>query len=137
MKETSAPSGATEVQTEAFVPEDPVVSDGLDGLGSVDSLDEELFSFEEKPQPKLLTVVVRIEPNAQPGSSARKIRRLHGIVSSYPGRDRVAFLILEANNVNLVEFPGVKTHICADLIRELRDQVGQDNIQIEEKVPAR
>ena len=96
-----------------------------------------MFSLDEKPQPKLLTVVVRIEPNAQPGSSSRRIRRLHGLISSYPGRDQVAFMIIEMGKVYLVDFPNVHTHICNELLMKLRDQVGDENIQIEEKAPAR
>lgn len=118
-------------------PEDLSGSDGSDGLDSVDSLDEELFSFDDRPQPKLLTVVVHIEPNAQPGSSGRRIRRLHGLVSSYPGRDHVAFMIIEGGKVYLVDFPNVHTNICRDLLNKLREQVGEDNIQIEEKAPVR
>ena len=116
---------------------EPMVSADLNASDSVDSLDEELFSFDDKPQPKMLTVVVHIEPNAQPGSSGRRIRRLHGLVSSYPGRDRVAFMILEAGKMYLVDFPNVHTNICNDLLNKLREQVGEDNIQIEEKAPAR
>ena len=116
---------------------EPIVSADLNASDSVDSLDEELFSFDDKPQPKMLTVVVHIEPDAQPGSSGRRIRRLHGLVSSYPGRDRVAFMILEAGKMYLVDFPNVHTNICNDLLNKLREQVGEDNIQIEEKAPAR
>ena len=119
------------------IPEVPVVSDGLDAESSVDSLDEELFSFEEKPKPKLLTVVVRVEPDAQPGSSGRRIRRLHGLVSSYPGRDRFSFMIVEDGKIWLVDYPNVHTNICTELINKLTEQVGAENIQIEEKAPVR
>ena len=113
------------------------ITGGADDSESVENLDEELFSFDDKPQPRLLTVVVRIEPNAQPGSSGRRIRRLHGLVSSYPGRDHVAFMIFEAGQVYLVDFPNVHTNICNELLSKLREQVGENNIQIEEKAPAR
>ena len=121
----------------AAMAEDEYAADDSRSVDDVDSLDEELFSFDEKPQPKLLTVIVRVEPNAQPGSSGRRIRRLHGLVSSYPGEDHVAFMIIEAGQVYLVDFPNVKTHVCNDLLNKLREQVGSDNIQIEDKAPSR
>ena len=121
----------------AAMAEDEFSADDSRSVDDVNSLDEELFSFDEKPQPKLLTVIVRVEPNAQPGSSGRRIRRLHGLVSSYPGEDHVAFMIIEAGQVYLVDFPNVKTHVCNDLLNKLREQVGSDNIQIEDKAPAR
>ncbi len=105
--------------------------------GNVESLDEELFSTEEKPAPKLLTVVVHVDPNAQPGSSGRRIRRLHGLVSSYPGQDHFSFMILEGGRVYLVDYPELQTHVCAELIGKLSEQVGAENIQIEENSPVR
>ncbi len=124
-------------QIPAGLPEDAVDSVGLEEEESVDSLDEDLFSLDEKPEPKLLTVVVRVDPDAQPGSSGRRIRRLHGLVSSYPGRDHFAFTILEGGKVYLVDFPEVHTNVCGELIGKLRELVGEDNIQVEEKAPAR
>ena len=119
------------------IPEEPVVSDGLDLTDSVDNLDEELFSFDEKPKPKRLTVVVRVDPNARPGSSGRQIRRLHGLVSSYPGRDRFSFMIVEAGKIYLVDYPDVHTNVCTELINKLTDQVGEENVQVEEKAAIR
>ena len=113
-------------------PEDPVVSDAAPSAADVDSLDDELFSFDEKPQPKRLTVVVRVDPNAQPGSSGRRIRRLHGLVSSYPGRDRFAFMIIENGKIYLVDYPDIHTNVCDELIRKLSEQVGTENVQVEE-----
>ena len=121
----------------AAVSNEPIGSTDTEGPEGIDSLDEELFSFDDKPQPKMLTVIVHVEPNAQPGSSGRRIRRLHGLVSSYPGRDQVAFMIFEAGQVYLVDFPNVHTNICNDLLVKLRELVGEENIQIEEKAPVR
>lgn len=127
------------VQVRPQIPEqspEPVAVDESDN-GDIDDLDEELFSFDEKPKPKLLTVVVRVDPNAQPGSSGRRIRRLHGLVSSYPGRDRFSFMIVEAGKIYLVDYPDVHTNVCNELISKLTAQVGAENVQVEEKAPMR
>ncbi len=117
---------------------EPVVSDGLGTADTVDSLDEELFSFDdEKPKSRQLTLMLRVQPNAPVGSSERRVKRLIGIVSSYPGRDRFSLVIKENGKVYLVDYPDVHTNICDDMMSRLTEILGEDNIQVEDEAPAR
>ena len=117
---------------------EPVVSDGLGSADTVDSLDEELFSFDdEKPKPRQLTLMLRVQPNAPVGSSERRVKRLIGIVSSYPGRDRFSLMIMENGKVYLVDYPDVHTNICDDMMNRLTEILGEDNIQVEDEAPVR
>ncbi len=117
---------------------EPIVSDGLSTADTVDSLDEELFAFDdEKPKPRQLTLVMRVQPNAPAGSSERRVKRLIGIVSSYPGHDRFSLMIMEKGKVYLVDYPDVHTHICDDMMARLTEILGEENIQVEDEAPAR
>jgi hypothetical protein len=83
---------------------------------------------------KIVTVVL----NAS-GDKARdvlRLRRVHGMASSYPGRDRFAFHVFERNRGYLIEFPNFTTGACQELVDRLRFLVGQENVRVERFVSA-
>ena len=60
-----------------------------------------------------------------------KMRRIHGIITSYPGDDRFALHLFEKGNGYLVEFPNHTVGLCDDMLSRLRDLAGNENIVIE------
>ena len=46
-------------------------------------------------------------------------------------------MIVEDNKIYLVDYPNVHTNICNELISKLTEQVGSDNVRVEEKAPVR
>jgi hypothetical protein len=63
----------------------------------------------------------------------RRIRKLHGILTSYPGSDRFTIVIEGRKQSLTMEFPNHTTAYCDDLIRDLMTTVGEENIRIFER----
>ena len=77
----------------------------------------------------MITVVFRTS-----GDKTRdvlRLRRIHGIITSYPGDDRFAFHVFERNRGYLLEFPNFTVGMCTELISRLSALIGADNIRIE------
>jgi hypothetical protein len=78
---------------------------------------------------RMLTVVLRSS-----GDTTRdvlRLRRIHGIILSYPGSDRFALQAYERGRFFLLEFPNSGCGICQDLLDRLRPLVGEENMRIE------
>ena len=77
----------------------------------------------------MITIVLRTT-----GDKTRdvlRLRRMHGIIMSYPGNDRFAFQVYERGHGYLVEFPNFTTGLCPELITRLRMLVGSKNVIVE------
>jgi len=86
-------------------------------------------SEEIRNKVKMITIIVRCT-----GDKARdelKIRRLYGVLTSYPGYDRFAFHVFENGRGYLLEFPNCTVGICDDLNRRISQLVGADSIRID------
>lgn len=80
-------------------------------------------------QVRMLTVVLR-----STGDKTRdvlRIRRIHGIITSYPGSDRFAIHVFEKGRGYLLEFPNFTAGICQELLDRLHGLVGADSVRIE------
>jgi uncharacterized protein YihD (DUF1040 family) len=66
-----------------------------------------------------------------------RIRRVFGTFSAYPGRDRFAFLVYERKRGFRVEFPNFTTRLCNDLISNLSQLVGAENVLVEKILATR
>ena len=78
---------------------------------------------------RMLTVVLR-----STGDKTRdvlRIRRIHGIITSYPGDDRFAIHVFEKGRGYLMEFPNFTAGICQELLDRLTGLVGMDNVHVE------
>ncbi len=78
---------------------------------------------------RMLTLVLR-----SCGDKTRdklRIRHIHRIITSYPGRDRFAFHIFEHGRSALLEFPNATTEITAELLERLRQLVGEENLRVD------
>ena len=77
----------------------------------------------------MLTVVLR-----STGDKTRdvlRLRRIHGIIMSYPGNDRFAFHVFERGRGYLVEFPNFVAGICPEMLNRLNSLLGTENIRVE------
>ena len=60
-----------------------------------------------------------------------RLRKAFGMLFSYPGNDRFAFLMYERNRGFRVEFPNFTTGLCPELIARLSELVGAENVLVE------
>jgi DNA polymerase III subunit alpha len=60
----------------------------------------------------------------------RRIRRLHDILISRPGKDHFAFQVKEKGWVYQIDFPNYTTGLTETLVRKLEGMLGSSNIQI-------
>jgi DNA polymerase-3 subunit alpha len=78
---------------------------------------------------RMITIILRAS-----GDKTRdqlRIRRIHGIITSYPGNDHFAFHIFERGRGYLMEFPNYTTGVCQEMIGRLTGLVGVENIRVE------
>jgi hypothetical protein len=84
---------------------------------------------EDDNELRMLTVVLR-----STGDTTRdvlRLRRIHGIILSYPGEDRFAMQVYERGRFFLLEFPNSACGVCQELLDRLMPLVGVDNIRVE------
>ncbi len=77
----------------------------------------------------MLTVILRSS-----GDKARdvlRLRRIHGMITSFPGRDRFGFHVFEKGRGYLLEFPNFTVGVCPELIGRLGQVVGQENLRVD------
>jgi len=60
-----------------------------------------------------------------------RLRRIHGIITSYPGNDRFSFYVVERGRGYLVEFPNFTAGVCQEMLHRLHGLIGQENIRTE------
>jgi hypothetical protein len=60
-----------------------------------------------------------------------RLRQIFGTLISYLGGDRFAFQIIENDKAHLLEFPNASTKASKALIKQLRDMLGRENVQVE------
>ncbi|MHB8192813.1 MAG: DNA polymerase III subunit alpha [Bellilinea sp.] len=60
-----------------------------------------------------------------------RLRRVHGMLRSVPGRDKFALLVFEGGSRFLMEFPNETTGISTDLLRALTAMVGEGSVLVE------
>ena len=83
----------------------------------------------EKGSNRMLTIIMRATDDKQ--RDIRRLKRIIGMVRSSPGNDRFCFLMFENNHRHLLDFPNDTIGISADLVRQLVELVGDENIQVE------
>jgi DNA polymerase-3 subunit alpha len=78
---------------------------------------------------RMITVVLR-----STGDKTRdvlRLRRIHGIITSYPGNDRFAVHVFERGKGYLLEFPNFTAGLCDEMLKRLTPLVGAENLRIE------
>jgi DNA polymerase-3 subunit alpha len=79
--------------------------------------------------PRLLTI--RLASTGDALRDARRMRRVHGLLLSYPGADRFVFHVFEASRQYHLEFPNSTTGFCKDLLTQLTILLGEGTIAVE------
>jgi hypothetical protein len=77
----------------------------------------------------MITVILR--SSGDKTRDALRMRRIYGVLSTFPGNDRCAFHIFERGHGYLLEFPNFTTGWCPELISRLNFLVGADNVRVE------
>ncbi len=83
----------------------------------------------DRSEISMLKVVLRSSGDKQ--RDVRRIRRIHGLLRSCPGKDKFAMLVFEGANRFLLEFPNDTTGITSELLSELTRLLGEGNVLVE------
>ena len=85
--------------------------------------------FGKKTDTRMITVTIR--SSGEKERDLRRMRMVHGVLNSFPGRDRYCFLVYEHGYRHLLDFPNHTTNVNNDMINQLTEIVGKDNIRVE------
>jgi hypothetical protein len=62
---------------------------------------------------------------------ALRMRRVYGLLTTFPGADRFAVYVFEGSRRYHLEFPNETTGYCPELQAQLKKLVGEANIRVE------
>jgi DNA polymerase III subunit alpha len=82
----------------------------------------------EEP-PKMITVTIESTGNKE--RDTRRLRHIHGILHSCPGKDRFSFLVQENGQSYMIQFPNDTTGFNLDIHNRLVEMVGAHNVRSE------
>jgi DNA polymerase-3 subunit alpha len=83
------------------------------------------------PTAERRVVTVRLRSTGDRERDTRRMRRVHGLLTSYPGKDRFVFLVFEGSKHFHLEFPNSSTGFCRELHVQLCELLGDEAVQIE------
>ncbi len=75
-------------------------------------------------------IYITIDTCGDKNQDVRRLRRIHDILVSRPGRDRFAFRVRENGVYYEISFPNVTTGLTDTLVHKLEGLMGQNNIDI-------
>ncbi len=78
---------------------------------------------------RMLTVILRATNDKT--RDVLRIRRIHGMVTSYPGNDHFAVHVFERGHGYLVEFPNFTCGVCDEMLNRLGGLAGSENVRVE------
>ena len=111
---------AAEAQDEQPVDEPEPVTPAPERVGAITLEEDSTY---------LITVILKNRGDLM--RDKLRLRQVYGTLISYPGNDRFAFQIIEKDRAHLLEFPNASTKISKNLINQLRDMLGRENVQVE------
>ena len=79
--------------------------------------------------PLMVTVILQSTGDAR--RDGLRLRRIHGLLTSYPGTDRFALHVYEASRRYHLEFPNSTIGYCRELHAQLITLLGQDRVLVE------
>lgn len=85
---------------------------------------------QEGQPPRLITLT--LHPSGDSERDRRRLRNVYFILMSKPGNDRFQFQIFEGGRGHLIDFPNDTTCITPDLLKRLRNLLGEECWRIEE-----
>ncbi len=123
----------------ALVPFLPIVSSNSLSVSlpslSQQKLDIQHVNYTESVQPSSSVqdkwIIIYLQKSGDAEKDRRRLRRLHGIITSYPGPDRFSVVVEDTDQSFRMEFPNDTTLFCNDLVHDLITIVGDEgNIEI-------
>ncbi len=79
--------------------------------------------------PQMVTLVMR--PCGSKERDVRRLKVLYGLLRSYAGKDRFAFMVFEGSHYYVIEFPNESTCLTPELLSKLRAKIGDENVRVE------
>jgi DNA polymerase-3 subunit alpha len=83
----------------------------------------------EPTDPQMVTIVLRSTGDRR--RDALRMRRVHGLLTSYPGNDRFVFNVYETSRRYHLEFPSSTTGYCPELHAQLHALLGEGSVRVE------
>jgi DNA polymerase-3 subunit alpha len=134
---TLAVGGRAERVAEAQ-PQKPANGHALAGNGTGQVLREIAAAYSASPTLLVKTkleaprrVVVTLHTTGDKERDSRRMRRVHGLLTSYPGADRFEFNVHEHDERNYqLRFPNHTTGYCPALERQLTELLGEGTVEV-------
>ncbi len=79
--------------------------------------------------PQILTILLK--SCGDRNKDTLRMRRVHGLLTSYPGNDKYVFHVFEASRRYHLEFPNSTTGYCPELHSQLLSLLGEGTIRVE------
>jgi hypothetical protein len=89
---------------------------------------EALLSFWQGPEPCMISIMLR--STGERKQDTRRMRHIHGLLSSDPGGDQFAFQVYEADRHYDLKFPNSTTRYSLELHTKLVQLVGEDCVKV-------
>jgi hypothetical protein len=80
--------------------------------------------------PKQLTITLSSTGDHE--RDKRRIKTLHGLLTSQHGRDKFSFHIFENKIGYMIDFPNETTRICPELLAQLKKLIGEESWRVDE-----
>jgi len=80
--------------------------------------------------PKQITITLR--STGEHEWDKRRIKTLHGLLTSQHGHDKFSFHIFENKKGYMIDFPNETTRICPELLAQLKKLLGEETWRVEE-----
>ncbi|MBL8155113.1 MAG: DNA polymerase III subunit alpha [Anaerolineae bacterium] len=131
-----ATQGAAAVPTPSLEPQLPARSAPIPAANWMDAPDTEPLDGDdllpiERPPPPERWMMIYFRRSDDPEKDRRRLRRLHGLLQTYPGRDRFSIVVEGGDSDYKMEFPNDTTDCCDALIADLVSIVGErHNIEV-------
>jgi len=78
-----------------------------------------------------LMVTLVLESTGDEKRDLLRMRRVHGLLTSYPGTDRFAFHVYESDRRYHLEFPNSTTGYCTELHGQLTVLLGEERVRVD------
>ncbi len=118
------PEILAQVPEPAKVPQPEQLPSGSDELAQ-----EGLPRLWRGPEPCLVTILMRSSGDRK--KDGRRMKQIHGLLSSHPGPDRFAFEVHESQRRYDLKFPSFSTRYSAQLHERLARLVGEQCIRVD------
>jgi DNA-directed DNA polymerase III PolC len=102
------------------------------GYAAQDDLPEFIIDDDEavKPPEPQRWLMIYFKRSGDAERDRRKLLRLHGILTSYPGKDRFTIVLEDNKQSYSMEFPNHTTGYCEDLKKDVLSIVGDANLEV-------